>query len=199
MAESTGSRSRVRAEEILQAAANELTEHGIAAFRPRNVAERLGVSSGLIHYHFAKKDDLIAAAFKREAQRQLDQLAHVDASAANTEERLLGALRVYGPADTASAWRLWIDAWSESMRNDRLRETMLKLSATWAERVRLILDDAVAEGRFAVSDTASATRELLAWLDGESVRIVLEWPSVGTEPPEARLHRLIMQRISSWR
>ena len=37
----------LRAQEILSAAALELAEFGIAAFRPRKVAERLGVSNGL--------------------------------------------------------------------------------------------------------------------------------------------------------
>lgn len=36
----------LRAQEILSAAALELAEFGIAAFRPRKVAERLGVSNG---------------------------------------------------------------------------------------------------------------------------------------------------------
>jgi len=99
----------LRAQEILSAAALELAEFGIAAFRPRKVAERLGVSNGLIHYHFATKNKLVSAAFACEAQRQLDELTFVEREEDQPTNRLLRALRIYGPDGTAFACRLWID------------------------------------------------------------------------------------------
>ena len=53
-----------RRNEILETTCLVVIERGFAATRVIDVAQRLGVSTGLIHYHFDSKDHLLAEAFE---------------------------------------------------------------------------------------------------------------------------------------
>ena len=53
-----------RRAEILETTCQVVVERGFAATRVADVANKLGISTGLIHYHFDSKDQLIAEAFQ---------------------------------------------------------------------------------------------------------------------------------------
>lgn len=192
-------RAAQRSVEILQAAVSQLVLRGIASFRVRDVSTALGTSSGLIHYHFDTKERLITAAFDYEAQRQLAELERIESSPASPAERLLDALTLYGPTGSALGWRLWIDAWSESLRNSGLRDTMEQVSAEWERRVAaLVAAKAEAEQRV-VTRPRDVAASLLAWIDGESVRIVLRASGGGrSDKPDDSLRGLIQSRLRNF-
>ena len=52
---------------ILQAAQEELVRRGAGALAMHEVADRAGVSKGLIHYHYHDKDALLARVAAQEA------------------------------------------------------------------------------------------------------------------------------------
>ncbi|OGT92320.1 MAG: hypothetical protein A2083_07735 [Gemmatimonadetes bacterium GWC2_71_9] len=76
---------------IIRAAVRCLSSNGVGAFTVGTVARRAGVSSALVHYHFATKQRLLAAAAERLLERR-------------TAERL-GALG--GGAGLGALDRLW--------------------------------------------------------------------------------------------
>lgn len=63
-----------KAESMLDAAEQVLRDEGYAALTSRRVAEILGVKQRLIYYYFRTMDELILAAFKRLAIRDLNRL-----------------------------------------------------------------------------------------------------------------------------
>ena len=69
MADAAGEAAAVSAasatERILRAAIAELVSRGAGALAMHDVAERAGVSKGLIHYHYQDKDALLARAAER--------------------------------------------------------------------------------------------------------------------------------------
>jgi AcrR family transcriptional regulator len=54
---------------ILDAAENLMREDGYAAVTSRRVAERAGLKSQLVHYHFGTMDELFQAAYRRSDKR----------------------------------------------------------------------------------------------------------------------------------
>jgi AcrR family transcriptional regulator len=87
-----------RREEILVATLDLIIASGVERLRATDVAERLGVSSGLIFYHFDTIENLIVRAFEFAAERDLARLDAVLATADGTiESRLRTVLREYGP------------------------------------------------------------------------------------------------------
>ena len=60
-----------RRAEILDVTCEVVVERGFGSTRIADVAERLGVSTGLIHYHFATKDVLLTEMLRTEAERDI--------------------------------------------------------------------------------------------------------------------------------
>lgn len=66
---------------ILDATEAIMREEGYAAVSSRRVAERAGLASPLIHYHFGTMDDLFLALYRRTEERFLDRQQAALASA----------------------------------------------------------------------------------------------------------------------
>ena len=87
----------VRREEILTATTDLLDRIGLSAIRVADVAEELGVSPGLVFYHFGTKDTLVAEAFAHAVDRDLSRLDGATARGTDPVDRLRRVLRLYGP------------------------------------------------------------------------------------------------------
>src|SRR5215510_1586093 len=120
-----------RRTEILETTCQVVVERGFGATRVSDVANRLGVSTGLIHYHFESKDQLLAEAFAHAAQADLARLSTEVDGDGPALERLdrIFALDLPAPSDGVAerGWLLWIDGWGEAMRNPELKRISQQL------------------------------------------------------------------------
>ena len=162
-----------RREEILVATLDLIIASGFERLRATDVAERLGVSSGLIFYHFDTIENLIVRAFEFAAERDLARLDAVLATADGTiESRLRTVLREYGPTGKASGWRLWIESWSASLHEPALRKVVAGLDARWREVVTELIAEGVAARVFTSPDPRGSAWRLTALIDGLAVQDV---------------------------
>lgn len=110
---------------IVGAFAQVVAEHGYAGATIAAVAARAGVAPGLVHHHFADKDDLLetllaslVSRFREriEAQKQRDPLmAYIDAALALDER-----------ADVTAA-RCWVGVFAEAVRSPSLFKQVRRL------------------------------------------------------------------------
>ena len=160
----------VRREEILTATTDLLDRIGLSAIRVADVAEELGVSPGLVFYHFGTKDALVAEAFAHAVDRDLSRLDGATAQGTDPLDRLRRVLRLYGPTGTATGWRLWIDAWALAQREPVIRRVLRRLDHRWSAALLEVVEDGVAEGVFTCADPAASVARVSALLDGLSRR-----------------------------
>jgi AcrR family transcriptional regulator len=59
---------------LLDGAEAILRDEGYAALTSRNIADRVGVNQQLLYYYFLTMDDLVVAAFRRAAEREMNTL-----------------------------------------------------------------------------------------------------------------------------
>ena len=97
MASARQKNSKDRHQEILEAAARVITDRGLAETRIQDIAERCGVSPGLILYYFESKDRLLVEAltyandqFYLRLSRELRRM-RLGAGAARPADRPVGA------------------------------------------------------------------------------------------------------------
>ncbi len=169
-------RVELRRAEILAAALGEVSTRGIAALRTGDVAKTLGVSSGLVFYHFDSKEKLIAETFRYAADHDLQELADILRRPDPVAVRLALAVTMYGPSGDAAGWRIWIEGWSEAERNHHLRETIERLNEAWLNGIIGLIHEGVGAGAFEVADPDAVAAHMLALLDGTGVRAAL-WPT----------------------
>ena len=105
----------------------------------------LDVSTGLIHYHFATKDELIEAMLRDAAERRGRGGRGVAGRALDTPEDRLASDRSRSTCRRCGgirSWVLWIDVWGEALRDANLRRISEELDAAWVE----LIAEVIAEG-----------------------------------------------------
>jgi AcrR family transcriptional regulator len=163
----------VRREEILVATIAEIERTGMSALRVSDIAAALGVSSGLVFYHFDTKDALLVAALEHAVVRDADRLDKALAKAGEPLERLRRVLTSYGPTGAAHGWTLWIEAWSTSLREPTIQASLRKLDKRWRDALEQVISDGVAAGEFTCDDPKSTVARIGALLDGLSVAALI--------------------------
>ena len=133
-------------ETILSAAIELLRERGGTNITTDQVATKAGCAKGLVHYHFKRKDQLLAAAAERLWQERTDAWT--------------GALASKGPKDAIQrAWRILV---GESANGTAAS------CATLGMRSEKLVVQSVSDGRASFSrQIAAALQQLLAHLSLE--------------------------------
>jgi AcrR family transcriptional regulator len=162
-----------RRNEILEVTIQVVIERGFGAIRVVDVADRLGVSTGLIHYHFESKDQLLAEAFRYAADADLRRLHEEVEKGGTAVARLDRVFGLYSPIDAEPGWMLWIDGWGEAMRSPALRSISQDLDLHWKEQLEAIIRDGVQAGEFACPDPHATAWRLTALLDGLGLQVTV--------------------------
>ena len=167
-------RPDARRQQILDATHRVTLVRGLHDVRISDVADELAVSTGLIHYHFTTKDELIEAMLRDAAEREV---AAVEASLVvleTPEARLAAIVEIYLPSVRRDhSWVLWIDVWGEALRDANLRRISEELDAAWVQLVARVITEGVESGAFASDDPVASAWRLCALLDGLGMQVVL--------------------------
>lgn len=163
----------LRREEILGATVAEIERSGMSALRVSDVASSLGVSSGLVFYHFETKDALLVEALEYAVVRDADRLDQALATSGEPVERLGRVLTSYGPTGAAHGWTLWIEAWSTALREPPIRASLRKLDQRWRDALEDVIAEGVASGDFSCPDPSTSVARIGALLDGLSVAALI--------------------------
>nr|WP_246497201.1 TetR/AcrR family transcriptional regulator [Sphaerisporangium rubeum] len=163
---------------MLDAARRVVLERGISSTRVADIAKATNVSGGLIHYHFATKDELITAMLRSTIDGEVVRLGEIVRGSGPAVERLDRVLRYYIPRTRSDqSWILWIDAFAAGLREKVLQEILLELESAWIGAVRQVIEAGVESGEFTCDDPEGAAERLDGMLDGLIIRYTLH-PSV---------------------
>jgi len=181
-------KQRDRRQEILDAAAVVITERGLADTRIQDIAERCGVSPGLILYYFESKDRLLVEAlihandtFYLRVSREMRQLP----SAKERMSRMIelsvpGLLPEYSLLDE---WALWVEVWVRALRDPRIAKEREALDRRWVQSLADIIRYGRQTGEFPGDEPGNEPRnerdaddlalQLGAVMDGLAIQVLL--------------------------
>lgn len=163
----------VRREEILAAAEAEVRRRGFARTRVADVAEALGVSTALVFYHFGTKERLFAEALEHAVERDLARLDEAAAKASGPVDGVRRMLRLWSPQGDADGWTVWVDAWSESLREPEMRAMSRRLDVRWKEALADQIERGNEAGLFHCADPEGTAWRVSALLDGLAVQVLV--------------------------
>jgi len=165
-------------ERILDAAVNRIAADGIDAVRIARIAMDAGVSTALVHYHFATREALLAEALTHSFDRAGDTRT-VDAAGGPALQRLRDMVDQCLPLPGAQErdWMLWVELWLRAVRHPELRPTAAQLYA----RMHDWFSEALEACELPPADAAAAADRVLALIDGFGVRALLGDPAVPLE------------------
>jgi AcrR family transcriptional regulator len=161
-------------ERILDAAVRRIASDGIDAVRIARIAMDAGVSTGLVHYHFATREALLAEALEHSFETAGDVNAHGD-----LRGMIDSCLPL--PGEQERDWVLWVELWLRAVRHPELRPTAAKLYRRMQDWFAAALEDGVERGDFAPCDARAVADRVLALIDGYGVRALLGDPGMPLE------------------
>lgn len=159
----------VRREEILRATARVVAQKGFARTRVADVATVLGISSGLVFYHFETKERLLSEAFSAGNEHDLQTLDEIVSGPGTAIDRLRAVMLMYLPTGDAEAWCRDVDAWSEGLYTDEIRQACRRNDDRWHSAFRTVISEATAAGDCHVEDADQAALQIKVMLDGLAV------------------------------
>ena len=150
-----------------------MTRRGFARTRVADVAAQLGVSTALLFYHFGTKEQLFAAALEHAVAKDLARLDATVTKAKSPADGVRRILALYSPQGNADGWTIWVDAWSESLREPEMRATSRRLDVRWKDVLAEQITQGVEQGVFRCADPDAAAWRLSALLDGLAVQVMV--------------------------
>jgi AcrR family transcriptional regulator len=133
-----------RRQQILQAAYDVATQYGLAALTVRTVAQRAGLSTGLVIFHFTSKEHLVVAVLDH--LLATTTVLHVTDDIRRIEpprDRLLALLRreMRRLSSEPGRIRLFFDFWELGFRQRRVRAKMRAELGRYREAFRPIAEE----------------------------------------------------------
>jgi AcrR family transcriptional regulator len=161
-----------RREELLAATRRVVERSGFANATVGEITREAGASLGLLHYHFASKNQVVAEAFAKIAREDLAQLEALSLRHERPADRLASYIELSEWADYES-WRLWIDAWGEAVHAETMRATLAEFQNGWRALLAAVLVDGVRDGAWACDDPDDLAASLVAVIDGIGLHATL--------------------------
>lgn len=177
-----------RRQEIVDTAVALANTLGLDRVTSRDVANELGVATGLVHHYFPTVDELVVAAFAQAATGQNEQ----DETACSTLPALdaLRALVQRTLAMDSTDARLWMSAWVAAPRRPELAREVDKQMLAALDILTGLLAKGHALGVFdAPNPTGSAVR-ILTLFDGFVVQL-----SMRSHAAYGDIHSLIWDTV----
>lgn len=163
-----------REELVVEAAAQVISERGLANVRIADVADRAGMTPGHVTYYFKTKSELLLRAILHSEGAFTDRVEAQIQDVADPWERLaryFALAGATGPADLG--WVLWIEVWSLAASDPQAARVQEDLDARSRQILADVIRYGVDSGRFVCPDPIETARLLSAVIDGLSIQVTL--------------------------
>ena len=176
-----------RRQEILAAAAQVITDRGLAETRIQDIAETCGVSTGLILYYFESKDRLLVEALTYANDQfylRLSRELRKNPSAKAQLDRLIelsvpGLLPEFSFLDE---WALWVEIWVRALRDPEMAKEHEVLNRRWRRSIADIVRHGRSTGEFPAGvDADELGIQVGAVVDGLAIQVLMDHGDVTPE------------------
>jgi AcrR family transcriptional regulator len=190
-----------RRQEILDAAAQVITNRGLAETRIQDIAEACGVSPGLILYYFESKDRLLVEALtfaNDQFYLRLSRELRKTPSARTQLDRLI-ELSVPGllpEFDLLDEWALWVEIWVRALRDPEMAKEHEVLNRRWRRSIADIVRHGRSTGEFPTDgvDADELGIQVGALIDGLAIQVLMDHSDV-TPEDMLRVSREVSSRL----
>ena len=161
---------------ILAAAVRRIASEGIDDVRIARIAMDAGVSTSLVHYHFATREALLAEALEYSYTRAGDaRISSGQLPVASHAERLRAMIDQCLPSTPSleEDWVLWVELWLRAVRHPELRPVAEKLYARLRSWFAAEIAAGVRDGEFGPCEPGAVADRTLALIDGLGIRTLI--------------------------
>jgi AcrR family transcriptional regulator len=171
-------RSRVRLNheerkrQLTEACAVLIATKGYAHTSVRDVAGRVGISTGTLLHHFPTKEDLLVGTLEDVGNAFLIHMREAVAGDGPVPAKLRRFTRaVLETPRHDIGWRVWIAFWHEASINPEIAPAAYDQSAATEELLTAVISEGKRAGELRCPDPAMSAVELLVLIEGCAIRL----------------------------
>lgn len=193
---------RERRQQILAAAMEVAATERLDGLTVRKVADRAGLSPGLVHFHFGTKEQLLLALLDRVLEEITGRRPPEDAAGApSARDALLAYARreLARLPDERHAVELFFDFWVMGTRDHEVRRRMVDAMTAYRASFLPIAERIVAEEpeRFVGVTADQVTRIFVAFVEGTAFQHVLESTTFDVDQTMRALEALVPPPVTA--
>ena len=169
--------SEMRRAQLIRAAYKVVSKKGYYNFTIKDIAKESGLSSGLVHYYFKDKQDLLLNLLKDINSNMKLYLNRELVLTQNPREKLMTYMnQAFGLAEKEKEYfYVLIDFWTQTKHNPRMRQANNKLMQSYRDECAAILKEGISKGVFREEiDVAFAATTNVSVIQGTIVQYVLD-------------------------
>ncbi len=166
----------LRRAQLTRAAYRVVGSKGYYNFTIRDIAEDAGLSTGLVHYYFKDKQELLINLLKDMNHNLKKYLSDALAVSNDPMEKLeIFISQAFNLVKTEKAYfYILFDFWTQINRNERMRRANIRLFQSYRDECSSILKEGVRTGVFRSIDIEYTTVYIISLIQGLIIQYVID-------------------------
>ena len=165
-----------RRSQLTRAAYKVVGQKGYYDFTIRDIAREAGLSTGLVHYYFKNREDLLLNLLKDMNTNLRYYLNKELTVLSDPRDKLLTFCdQAFDLVDREKAYfYVLIDFWAQINHNKRIRQANIKLFQSYRDEIAAILKEGAAKGVFLVVDVKLTSVIIISLIQGTIIQHVID-------------------------
>ena len=166
----------LRRAQLTRAAYKVVGQKGYYDFTIRDIAREAGLSTGLVHYYFKNKEDLLLNLLKEINRNMLIILNKATSSSGDPKEKLnIFMNQAFNLVkDEKDYFYIVIDFWTQVNKNDRMKRANTKLFKSYRDEISKILKEGIDSGVFMKMDVDYTSAVIISIIQGMIIQYVID-------------------------
>lgn len=166
----------LRRSQLTKATYKVVGKKGYYDFTIKDIAKEAGLSTGLIHYYFKNKEDLLLNLLREMNRNLMSVLNKSINQLSNPVEKLNSFLtQAFNLVNTEKDYfYVVIDFWTQVNRNERMKKANVKLFNSYRDECSKILKEGVESGSFIEMDINFISALIISIIQGLIIQYVID-------------------------
>jgi len=166
----------LRRAQLTRAAYKVVGEKGYNEFTIKDIAVEAGLSTGLVHYYFKNKEELLFTLLKEMNANLKYNLNKALTVLEEPQEKLLAFCdEAFDLLNKEKAYfHVIIDFWAQINHNKRIRQANIKLFQSYRDEITAILKEGAAKGVFMAVDVQLTSVIIVSLIQGTIIQYVID-------------------------
>jgi AcrR family transcriptional regulator len=187
----------MRRAQLTAAAYKVVAQKGYNDFTIKDIAVEAGLSTGLVHYYFKNKEDLLFKLLKEMNANLRDSLKKVLGELTEPRDKLMAFCdEAFALVEREKAYfYVLIDFWAQINHHARIRQANVRLFKSYREEIAAIIQEGVAKGVFMVENVHLTSVIIIALIQGTIIQYAIDGEAFNYSEIKEQIKEQILSKI----
>ncbi len=187
----------LRRAQLTGAAYKVVAQKGYNDFTIKDIAEEAGLSTGLVHYYFKNKEDLLFKLLKEMNANLRDNLKKALTDLTEPKDKLMAFCdEAFELVDKEKAYfYVLIDFWAQMNHDNRIRQANVKLFQSYRDEISSIIEEGIAKGVFTAIDVKFTSVIIISLIQGTIIQYVIDNGAFDYRELKEKIKKQILSKV----